>query len=208
MNRSSLGLYLVTDSRFCAGRDLVEVVVEAVRGGVTIVQLREKEADTRRFVGLGRRMKAALVPYGVPLIINDRVDVALACGADGVHLGMSDMAVADARRLLGPDAVIGLSVESLGQLEAWKDNGDVDYFGVSPVFSTPTKTDTAPPFGLEGLRRAAAMTSRPLVAIGGINVGNAAEVVAAGADGLAVVSAVMGAENPRGAAERLKGFLK
>lgn len=201
-------MYLVTDSRFCAGRDLVEVVVEAVRGGVTIVQLREKEADTCRFVGLGRRMKAALVPYGVPLIINDRVDVALACGADGVHLGMSDMAVADARRLLGPDAVIGLSVESLGQLEAWKDNGDVDYFGVSPVFSTPTKTDTAPPFGLEGLRRAAAMTSRPLVAIGGINVGNAAEVVAAGADGLAVVSAVMGAENPRAAAERLKGFLK
>jgi thiamine-phosphate pyrophosphorylase len=137
----------------------------------------------------------------VPLIINDRVDVALACGADGVHVGQNDMSPEDVRRFM-PQGLVGLSVESLAQLAA-AEREPVDYYGVSPVFATATKHDAARALGLEGLRSIRARTTRPLVAIGGIHVGNAAAVMAAGADGLAVVSAVCAAEDPTSAARAL-----
>ncbi len=201
-----LSLYLVTDRDLSLGRSLEEVVSEAVAGGVTVVQLREKDASTGEFVELARRLMTMLKPLGVPLIINDRVDVALAVDADGVHIGQSDMKYEDARRLLGPDKIIGLSVESFEDIEA-ANALDVDYVGISPVYGTPTKTDTAEPFGLEGLRKAVAMSEHPTVAIGGMNAKTIGEVVAAGADGVAVVSAICSAENVREATSELKAIV-
>lgn len=206
MNRDQLKLYLVTDRQIAGDCDIMDVVADAVRGGVTMVQLREKHIDTREFVALASEMKKTLAPFGVPLIINDRVDVALCSAADGVHIGQRDMPYEMARRLLGPDRIIGLSVENFAQIEqanAW----DVDYIAVSPVFSTLTKTDTAPAFGVEGLRQAAGMSVHPVVGIGGINENTAAEVISAGADGIAVVSAIVGAASPQSAARRLKNII-
>ena len=201
-----LKLYLVTDRELSRGRTLEEVVSEAVAGGITIVQLREKDASTGEFVELAMRLKEILKPYNIPLIINDRVDVALAVDADGVHIGQSDMAYKDARRLLGPDKIIGLSVESFSDIEA-ANALDVDYIGISPVYGTPTKTDTAEPFGLEGLRKAVEMSVHPAVAIGGMNAATIAEVMAAGADGVAVVSAICSAENIRKATSELRSIV-
>ena len=201
-----LKLYLVTDRELSRGRTLEEVVSEAVAGGITIVQLREKDASTGEFVELAMRLKEMLKPYKVPLIINDRVDVALAVDADGVHIGQSDMAYKDARRLLGPDKIIGLSVESFSDIEA-ANALDVDYIGISPVYGTPTKTDTAEPFGLEGLRKAVEMSVHPAVAIGGMNAATIAEVMAAGADGVAVVSAICSADNIRKATSELRSIV-
>lgn len=201
--KQALKLYLVTDRDLSLGRSLEEVVREAVAGGVTMVQLREKDAATGEFIELGRRLKAVLKPLGIPLIINDRVDVALAVDADGVHIGQSDMSYADARRLLGPDKIIGLSVENFKDLEVANEL-DVDYIGISPVYGTPTKTDTAEPFGLEGVRKAVQMSVHPTVAIGGMNASTIRDVMAAGADGVAVVSAICSAPSPHTAAEELK----
>ena len=199
----ALRLYLVTDSALSRGRSLDEVVSAAVLGGVSCVQLREKQLNTRDFVALAQSLKAVLSPRGIPLVINDRIDVALACQADGVHLGQSDMAVQDARRLLPPGVFIGWSVETPQQVQQ-ADRLPVDYLGVSPVFATPTKTDTSTPWGLEGLRQVRSQTPLPLVAIGGVHAGNAAQVLAAGADSLAVVSAICAAPDPCAAAQTLR----
>ena len=202
MKPEALRLYLVTDRPLALGRDIEWVVAEAVKGGVTMVQLREKDIDTREFIELGLRLKSLLKPLGVPLIINDRVDVALAVDADGVHIGQSDMPYDLARKLLGPDKIIGLSVEN--QDEVVQANGlDVDYIGISPVYLTSTKTDTAAAFGLDGLSRAMAVSKHPAVGIGGMNLKTSGEVIARGADGVAVVSAIMSAASPREASEQL-----
>ena len=201
-----LKLYLITDRDLSLGRSLEEVVSEAVAGGVTIVQLREKDASTGEFVELAFRLKDILRPYNVPLIINDRVDVALAVDAEGLHIGQSDMPYEIARKLLGPNKIIGLSVECIDDiLEANK--LDVDYVGISPVFGTSTKTDTAEPFGLEGLRKAVEISAHPTVAIGGMNASTIADVMAAGTDGVAVVSAICTAESPRLAAKDLSEII-
>lgn len=205
--KNALKLYLVTDRPLSLGRDIEEVVREAVEGGVTMVQLREKECPTGEFVALAKRLKALLAPLGVPLIINDRVDVALAVDADGVHIGQSDMPYEVARRLLGKEKIIGLSVENFRDLEV-ANTLDVDYVGISPVYGTPTKSDTAEPFGLEGLRRAVEMSVHPTVAIGGMNAQTIGEVMAAGTDGVAVVSAICSAPSPRKATEELLGVIK
>lgn len=196
----ALRLYLVTDQASLRGRTLTEVVLAAVQGGVSCVQLREKTLATRDFVALALAVKDLLAPFDVPLIINDRLDVALACAAQGVHLGQSDMPVALARQLLPPQVFIGLSVENQGDV-ARAAGQPVDYLGISPVYATPTKTDTAAPWGLAGVRQVRALTDLPLVAIGGIHHDNAAEVLQAGADGLAVVSAICSAADPQAAAE-------
>ncbi|MFR9620742.1 MAG: thiamine phosphate synthase [Rikenellaceae bacterium] len=197
-----LSLYLVTDSGLTRGRDLRDVVREAVEGGVTIVQLREKEMATGDFVALARDLKIILDPYGVPLIINDRVDVALAADADGVHIGQLDMAYEDVRRLLGEDKIVGLSTENLVEVEE-ANSLDVDYIGISPVYDTQTKTDTSPAFGLEGCRRAVELTRHATVAIGGMNMSTVGAVVATGVDGVAVVSAIVSADDPRAASQEL-----
>ena len=201
------GLYLVTDRALCGGRPLEEVVAQAVAGGVTCVQLREKDLSTRAFVELAGALQRLLAPAGVPLIINDRLDVALAAGADGLHVGQEDMPCALVRRFMGPRAVIGLSVETWADVERAQDQ-DVDYLGISPVFPTPTKTDTKAAWGLEGIRRIRAFSRHPLVAIGGLNPANAAAAVQAGADGIAVVSAICASAEPRLAARDLAGRIE
>jgi len=185
---------------------LQDVVLQAVQGGAGYVQLREKGLSTRGFVEEAIRIKKLLAPYHVPLIINDRIDVALASGADGVHIGQEDMPYDIVRRLMGPQAIIGLSVETWEDVEA-SEKLDVNYIGVSPVFATPTKTDTKEPWGLAGMKKIKAYSRHPLVAIGGINESNAAAVVRAGADGLAVVSAICSADDPRAEALRLKNII-
>ena len=206
MRREDLALYLVTDRGLSMGRDLETVVLQAVEGGVTLVQLREKDIDTREFIALGLRLKAALAGSGVPLLINDRVDVALAVDADGVHIGQSDMPYEIARRLLGPDKIIGLSVETMD--EVLQANGlDVDYVAVSPVFATKTKTDTLTPFGYEGLEQACRLTRHPICGIGGMNTDTVGRAIACGADGVAVVSAIVSAPDPRLASKKLKSII-
>jgi thiamine-phosphate pyrophosphorylase len=196
------GLYLVTDRGLCGGRALEEVVARAVAGGAACVQLREKDLSTRAFVELARSLKALLAPLGVPLLINDRMDVALAAGADGAHVGQGDMPCERVRQFLGPRAIIGLSVETWADVERAQDQ-DVDYLGVSPVFPTPTKTDTKAAWGLAGVARIRAFSRHPLVAIGGLNAANAAQAVLAGADGIAVVSAICASPDPEAAAREL-----
>lgn len=198
-----LSLYLVTDRTLSLGRPLEMIVEEAVKGGVTMVQLREKDASTLEFYTLAMKMKEILKSGNVPLIINDRLDIALACDADGLHIGQDDMPYAVARKLLGKDKIIGLSVESVQ--DAIDANAvDVDYIGISPVFGTQTKTDTAPALGLEGIREITRICRHPSVGIGGINLTNAQDIIQAGADGISVVSAIVSAVSPQEAAHRLK----
>ncbi|MGA2781282.1 MAG: thiamine phosphate synthase [Smithella sp.] len=200
------GLYFVTDRDLCGRKPLEEVVIQAVKGGAAYVQLREKNVSTRFFVEEAIRIKKLLKPYKVPLIINDRVDVALACGAEGVHIGQEDIHYEIVRKLMGQKAIIGLSVETWEDVEV-SQKLDVNYIGVSPVFSTPTKTDTKDAWGLEGLARMKAFSRHPLVAIGGINESNAREVVKAGADCIAVVSAICASSYPEAAARRINDII-
>lgn len=187
-------------------QELPKIVEQAILGGVTMVQLREKNCNTRDFIAIAATLKTIMEPYHVPLIINDRIDIALAVNADGIHIGQSDMPYHLARKLMGPDKIIGLSVEDFDQAMA-ANSIDVDYIGISPVFSTPTKTDTQQPFGLHGVHKVTQITNHPTVAIGGINETNAASIIQSGANGIAVVSAIMKAENPKQAAEHLKNIV-
>ena len=202
MRNIDLSLYLVTDREMLTGFSLTELVEESVHNGVTVVQLREKKASTREFLQLAIDLKKVLDPLNIPLIINDRVDVALAADASGVHLGQNDMPVSIARKLLGKDKVIGLSVETEADLESLNALKP-DYLGVSPIFSTPTKTDTVREWGLEGLKSVSQRVDYPLVAIGGIKIENARSMIEHGADGIAVVSAICASENPGEAAAKL-----
>lgn len=201
------GVYLVTDRELCLGRPLDEVVLAAVRGGADAVQLREKHADSREFLALARALVSRLQPMGIPLIVNDRADIALAAGAAGLHVGQSDLPPEDARRLMGENAIIGLSVETREELLA-AEKLDIDYVGISPVFATPTKTDTLAPWGLDGLRWAREHSPLTLVAIGGIHRENAAAVLEAGAHSLAVVSEICSADSPEEAARGLKALFR
>ena len=202
-----LSLYLVTDRMLSRERDMAWIVREAVAGGVTMVQLREKECSTAEFVALARELKTALQPLGIPLIINDRIDVALAVDADGVHIGQSDMPYETARALLGKEKIIGLSVDTMEEVVA-ANALDVDYIGISPVYATPTKTDTLTPFGLEGIEEVMRLSHHRCVAIGGMNRGTIGEVIARGVEGVAVVSAIVAAESPRNASAELAAIIR
>ncbi|GAB4026904.1 thiamine phosphate synthase [Spirosoma koreense] len=198
------GLYLVTDRAIAhqAGHTLPFVVEEACRAGVKWVQLREKTLSTRAFVELGAQIRHITQAYGTRLIINDRVDVAMAIDADGVHVGQDDMPYPLVRRLLGPNKLIGLSVNNLAELQAAA-QADIDYLGIATVFSTDTKVDTSSLLGLAGLRELCQRTSLPTFAIGGIKAHNLAEVLQAGASGAAVVSAICGHPSPYEATRHL-----
>jgi thiamine-phosphate pyrophosphorylase len=198
---ASLRLCLVTDRGLAAGRSVIDIALAAAHGGATMVQLREKDATTRAFVEQARALKAALAPLRVPLAINDRLDVALAVDADGLHVGQDDMPVDEARRLLGPGKFIGLSITAVDQVLR-PDAAAADYLGVGPIYAQQTKSDAAAPLGLDGLRRLRGLTRRPIVAIGGLTPDNSAPALAAGADGLAVVSAIVAADDPEAAARR------
>jgi thiamine-phosphate pyrophosphorylase len=183
------------------------VAHQALVGGAACIQLREKDVSTRFFVEEARKMKNLTARFRVPFIINDRIDVALASEADGVHIGQDDMPYAEARKLMGTEAIIGLSVETwddVVEAEAL----DVNYLGVSPIFETPTKTDTKGNWGLEGLARIKAYSRHPLVAIGGLNASNAKGVVMAGADCIAVVSAICAASDPLLASREINDIIQ
>lgn len=194
-----LSLYLVTDPRLCARYGLVETVVAAVRGGVTIVQLRDKQASDGELIDQARQLKAALAGSGVPLIINDRLTVAIESGADGLHLGQGDGDVVAARAAMGEQAILGLSVQNHAQL-ARLDPAPLDYLGLGPVFATSTKHDHAQPLGFDGLAALVAASPLPTVAIGGLEAQHVDKIRAAGAKGPAVVSAICGQADPEAAA--------
>jgi thiamine-phosphate pyrophosphorylase len=196
-----LSLYLVIGPDATAGRDVTSVALAAVRGGATMVQLRYK-VGASEIMQAAREVIEVLRPTGVPVIINDRVDLARALGAQGVHLGQGDTPPAEARAVLGEDAIVGLSITDPEQMKKI-DPAVVDYLGAGPIFETGSKPDAAPPLGLEALSRIAAGIRLPVAAIGGITEANATAVIRAGADGLAVISAICAADNPEEAARTL-----
>jgi thiamine-phosphate pyrophosphorylase len=206
-----LRLYALLDPECAGGHDLAALGREVVAGGATLVQLRDKHGSTRRLIEETRAIKTALAGSGVPVLVNDRVDVALAAGADGVHVGQDDMPAAEARRLLGRSAVIGLSVKTIAQAQAAPLEA-LDYVCVGGVFVTTSKDNASAPIGVAGLKNVlAALRARardfPVGAIAGIDETNAGEVVSAGADGVAVISALSLAPDPTEAARRLRGIV-
>lgn len=195
------GLHVLTDPRLSLGRVHPQVARAAIAGGASVIQLREKDASTLRMVEIGQRLRELTREAGVSLIVNDRVDVALAVDADGVHVGQDDMPISLARKLIG-ERCLGVSARSLEEAVRAEREG-ADYLGVGPVFPTESKADAAPAMGLEGLRTIVARVSVPVVAIGGIKLENVDEVMAAGAVGVAVISAVVSAPDVEEAARRL-----
>jgi thiamine-phosphate pyrophosphorylase len=206
-----LRLNAIVDPERAGGHDLAELARLCAQGGATLIQLRDKHSDTGAMVEKARAIKKALAPFAVAFVVNDRVDVALAVGADGVHVGPDDMAVTDARRLLGPGAIIGLSIKSVAEAEAAPVEL-VDYVGSGGVYVTLSKEQKKPPIGPAGLARIIGALKRrreklPVCGIAGVDATNAAEVIAAGADGVAVISALSLAPDPADAARTLRGIV-
>lgn len=200
-------LYLVTERGNLPLETFFKIIQSAIDGGVNIIQLREKQASAREMIFVAKQLHAFTKPLGIPLIINDRVDVAHAVGAEGVHLGQSDLSVSDARAILGKEKIIGLSVESLEQ--AWiAQKEDVNYLAASPTFHTQTKLDCQPAWGLQGLKQLCNDSHHPIVAIGGINETNIKNVRDCGVAGVAVISAIFNAPCPQTAANRLLTGMK
>ncbi len=193
--KNHLKLYLVISRAACGKRDIFEVLHSAIRGGVTLVQLREKHIDAREYVALAKKVKSFLDKYNIPLIVNDRVDVALVSGAHGVHVGQEDIHPTDVRRIAGNDFIIGLSVNT--PEHAYEANElDIDYVGIGPVFPTTTKKDPKPTLFIDGLKQILNIVKKPAVGIGGITEDNCYDVVFAGAEGVAVVSAICSSKDP------------
>jgi thiamine-phosphate pyrophosphorylase len=205
-----LRLYAIVDPEHAGGHALPDLARMLAHGGATLVQLRDKVHDTRAMVELARAVKAAL-PADVPLIVNDRVDVAREAGADGVHLGQDDMGVEQARNILGPVPFIGLSIKTVAQAQA-APLGILDYVGIGGVFGTTSKTNTSRPIGPDGLARIVRVFrdrigNFPMCGIAGITAANAAQVIAAGADGVSVISALSLAPDPAAAARELRAIV-
>ncbi|HXD13757.1 MAG TPA: thiamine phosphate synthase [Xanthobacteraceae bacterium] len=206
-----LRLNAIVDPERSGGHDLAELARLCAQGGATLIQLRDKISETRAMITRARAIKKALAPFNVPLVINDRVDVALAAGAEGVHVGQDDMAVEDARKLLGRDAIIGLSIKTVAEADAAPVDL-IDYVGSGGVYVTGSKQQKNAPIGPKGLARViAALHVRapklPVCGIAGIDAGNAAAVIAAGADGVAVISALSLAPDPAAAARVLRAIV-
>ncbi|MCJ7609248.1 thiamine phosphate synthase [Candidatus Bathyarchaeota archaeon] len=204
---SDWNLYVITDSRICPGRSHIEEAKAAVAAGVKVIQLREKQMIDREIVTVGKTLRSITAKASVDFIVNNRVDMALALDADGVHVGQEDMPVPLVRQLMGPNKIIGASASTVAEaIRAEKDGAD--YVSASPVFATMTKTDAPPSTGLSGLKEISEAVSIPVVAIGGIDLRNVEEVIAAGADVIAVVSAVVCAQDMRKAAEELLSAIR
>ena len=208
MKSVDLRLNAILDPERAGGRDLADLARLVAEGGATLVQLRDKKNETRAMVAAARAIKAVLAPFAVPFVVNDRIDVALAAQANGVHIGPDDMAAEDARRLLGLEAIIGLSVKSVEAAQA-APVGLIDYAGVGGVHVTLSKEQKSAPIGTDGLARIVGILRRrapnlPIAGIAGIDATNAAAVIAAGADGVAVISALTLASDPAAAARTLR----
>jgi thiamine-phosphate pyrophosphorylase len=201
--KADYSLYLVTDRGLSRGRSNLEIITGAVKGSANVVQLREKHASTREFLNEALAIREFCRDNNVTFIINDRIDIALAVDAEGVHVGQDDMPIEYARRILGKDKIIGVS--AFNEKEAIEaEKAGADYIGVSPIFTTPTKPELDKGVGLKGLKLIRNAVKIPLVAIGGLGPSNAYDVIMAGADGIAVVSAIASADNPEGAARAIK----
>lgn len=200
-------LCLIADTEFASGRDIIRLTDAAVKEGVTLVQLRAKNLPARDFLHLALKLSEKLRRKKTPLIINDRVDIAFSCGAAGVHLGQDDLPLPYARKILGRHKLIGISVNTAEEAQSAEEEG-ADYLGVGPVYFTPTKKSGKPSLRLEGLRAIREKVRIPILAIGGINHKNASDVIACGADGIAVISAIWGAKNIRQATKELLAAVK
>lgn len=200
-------LYVVTDAQLSRGRSHREVTEAAIRGGATIVQYREKNASTRQMIDEALELHDLCRAHGVPFIVNDRVDVALAVDADGVHVGQDDMPASLARKLIGPDKILGVSAENAEQARAAVAES-ADYVGAGAIFVTATKADANKPINIAGLLKIARACTIPMVGIGGINASNAASVIRTGADGIAVVSAIVSADDVERAAQELREIVE
>jgi thiamine-phosphate pyrophosphorylase len=196
-------LYVITGREAAGDRPLAEVVQAAIAGGATIVQLREKSATTREIIQLGQVLHRITRESDIPLIVNDRVDIALALDAEGVHVGEEDMPAALARDLIGPDRILGVSAGTVEEARQAEEDG-ADYLGVGDIYGTPSKPGAGVPIGVQGLREIARSVSIPVVGVGGITADNAAAVIEAGAAGVAVISAVVGAPDPEAAGRQLR----
>ena len=206
-----LSLYVLVDPAVARRKPLDRLAADAVEGGATLVQLRDKQGSTRTLIEEARAIKDAIRASQVPLIVNDRADVALAAGADGVHVGRDDIDPVTLRRMLGPRAIIGVSIKNEADIAALA-AGAVDYACIGGVFATTSKDNPDPPIGLGGFRRLHALLRErapqlPVGAIAGINEQNAGEIVGAGAEGIAVISAVIAADNAKDAARRLRAIV-
>ncbi len=201
--RLDYSLYLITDSTLARGRSHREVIEAALRGGATMVQYREKNATTRQMIDEALGLRDLCRARGVPFIVNDRVDVALAVDADGVHVGQDDMPASLARKLIGRGKIVGVSAENVEQARAAIADG-ADYLGVGAIFATATKPDAGEPIGIAGLMQIARVSTIPIVGIAGINASNAASVIRAGAAGVAVISAIVSADDVERAARELR----
>lgn len=201
-----LPVYLVTGLETIAGRTAFETVAQALAGGVTMVQLREKEAPLSRIMREGAALRDLCRASGVPFIVNDRVDVALLLDADGVHVGQDDLPCAMARQLVGPERIVGVSAKTREEAAQAAADG-ADYIGVGPIFATATKRDAGDAIGMALLSFVKRELGTPQVGIGGIGAANAADVIASGADGIAVVSAITHSDDPREAAARLRSIV-
>lgn len=211
MNPVDLRLYAIVDPENAGGKSLADLARQVAEGGATLVQLRDKLSETRPFIEHARAVQEALASHRVPLLINDRVDIALAIGADGVHVGQTDMEAPVARRLLGPKAIIGLSLKSFDDI-ASAPIDLLDYVAIGGAYPTTSKETKTEPVGLDGFRaRVAAMRARapqmPIVAIAGINAGNAAGIINAGVDGVSVISALSRPADSMAAARELRSVL-
>lgn len=200
-------LYLVTGEDACAGRDLLWVVEQAVKGGVDVVQLREKHKDTQAFIALAKPLKELLDSYNIPLIINDNIDVAIAVKASGLHVGNNDVQPSVVNNRWPECKHLGWSIEYLEQLQS-PEMHYATHLGISPVFNTDTKTDTITEWGLDGIRQIRKLTDKPLVAIGNMSAANAYEMIKAGADCIAVVSAISAAADPYRAAAEIRNQIE
>lgn len=199
---SASKLYLIADANACHYHSLLDTVRLAISQGVTCVQLRDKRANKKELHAMALALKTFLDTYRVPLIINDHSDIAHAVDATGVHLGQQDQSIAEARKILGPHKIIGLSIQTEDQF-LQQQFYDVDYFGVGPVFSTSSKIDAAPPIGINSLERIVQLSIKPIIAIGGININNAANIMETGVAGIAVISAICNDPHPDRATQQL-----
>jgi thiamine-phosphate pyrophosphorylase len=206
LNPGDLLLYLCTDRTQLGGKPVADAVEEAVDGGATMVQLREKSASAREFYETALEVRKITERRGVPLVINDRLDIALAAGADGLHIGQSDIPLGAARALLGKSRFIGVSAGTLGEAMA-AEHGGADYLGVGAVYPTASKDGVGEAIGLLGLSAIMDAVGIPVVAIGGVSAGNAAGVMGTGVAGIAVISAILSQPDIRGAARALRGIL-
>ncbi|MDF2503935.1 MAG: thiamine-phosphate pyrophosphorylase [Clostridium sp.] len=199
---TNYSLYLVTDRRFLKGRPLKKVVEDSIKGGVTIVQVREKDVSTREFYKVALEVKEITDKYNVPLIINDRIDIAQAVDAAGVHLGQDDMSLKLARNILGKDKIIGISVGTIEEARKAEKDG-ADYVGIGAIFFTGSKKDIDTPIGISGLNEIVKNINIPSVAIGGVNRENLSEVMKTGTNGAAVISAILGYDDIEKASKEL-----